>query len=417
MAFDGVRGKTVLFGGYLESGGSSDETWTWDGSDWRKEQPQHIPTARFYPCMGYDEARKQVILFGGYNGGVGFLGDMWIWNGSDWIQQFPATLPTARASSALSFDSGRNVLVLHSGVVLGSFPADTWEWNGVTWVQRAVNSPTACEFMGLTYDPLRSKTLMFGGFSGHDVLGYTFIYDGNAWSLASPPITPPKRSICALAFLPARGKCVLFGGAGGSGELGDTWEWDGSIWTQLVGLAPTPPPRMHAVFAYDSLRQRLVMFGGAQGTTKLTDTWEYLDNWTASFGSYGDGCPGTAGTPALANTGKPILGTSMQVTLSKARASAQTLLLIGNSRTSYLGLSLPYNMGPAAPACTLLAAAILQLPLTTTATGTASVSLALKNDPSWLGLSFYSQYLVVDPGANLFGLAFSQGGVGVFGTL
>ncbi len=44
-----------------------------------------------------------------------------------------------------------------------------------------------------------------------------------------------------------------------------------------------------------------------------------------------------------------------------------------------------------------------------------SFKLTIPNDKSLIGVKFYNQYIVDDPTANPFGLAFSNGGAGVGG--
>jgi hypothetical protein len=62
MAYDNVRGITVLFGGSY----SLDDTWEWDGMGWIERFPENKPMARIYSAMAYDTTRDEIILFGGY---------------------------------------------------------------------------------------------------------------------------------------------------------------------------------------------------------------------------------------------------------------------------------------------------------------------------------------------------------------
>ena len=64
MAFDSVRGVTVLFGGrdnYL-----FDETWEYDGTSWVLREPATTkPPPLEYHEMVYHSGRMTVMLYGG----------------------------------------------------------------------------------------------------------------------------------------------------------------------------------------------------------------------------------------------------------------------------------------------------------------------------------------------------------------
>ncbi len=79
-AYDPVRGKIVLFGGYDASTYLS-ETWTFNGSTWTKENPSTSPPPRAASVMAYDGPTQQIVMFGGFDG-VNRLGDTWIWDGA-----------------------------------------------------------------------------------------------------------------------------------------------------------------------------------------------------------------------------------------------------------------------------------------------------------------------------------------------
>jgi hypothetical protein len=82
VAYDAARQVLLLF-----SFGTN-ETWTWDRSNWVRIQPVHEPAARlWFAAMGYDAIHKQVVLFGGKTdsaSGSPPLNQTWVWTGSDW---------------------------------------------------------------------------------------------------------------------------------------------------------------------------------------------------------------------------------------------------------------------------------------------------------------------------------------------
>src|SRR3984893_14692035 len=79
MAYDPVSQKTVLFGGYDGSRHLND-TWTFDGKNWKHIATAAAPPARAGASAAYDATLKQVVLFGGFNGH--YLNDTWMWNGA-----------------------------------------------------------------------------------------------------------------------------------------------------------------------------------------------------------------------------------------------------------------------------------------------------------------------------------------------
>lgn len=69
MAYDGARGVTILFGGYVVGSGGTivalDDTWEWDGTNWTHRAPVNIPNKRYYHALAYDSSRQVTVLFGG----------------------------------------------------------------------------------------------------------------------------------------------------------------------------------------------------------------------------------------------------------------------------------------------------------------------------------------------------------------
>jgi len=81
-ATDERTGTIVMFGGTC-----CNDTWTWDGRQWTERHPRHSPSVRSstgpMPGMAYDAARGRVVVFGG-SGFNGILNDTWTWDGTDW---------------------------------------------------------------------------------------------------------------------------------------------------------------------------------------------------------------------------------------------------------------------------------------------------------------------------------------------
>ncbi|MCA8950224.1 MAG: hypothetical protein KDE27_12030 [Planctomycetes bacterium] len=329
IAFDAVRGRTVLFGGARQLGwGPFGDTWEYDGARWSRRSPAASPPPRMFHALVFDSARGRTVMFGGafsqtvYN-------DTWEYDGTIWTQSTPATSPPARSRHALAYDLGRQRTVLFGGTAPGlSFQLDdTWEYDGSNWTQIAnSNPPSRRRGHAMAYDLGRQRVVLFGGWNGL-VLPETYEYDGTSWRQVATVASPPARTDHALAYDPSRGRTVLFGGEVPSATtpffFRDTWEYDGVTWNQVLpplaflGLYRTvsrlafdsararlvlfdghdtfenggtgwttpaqPEPRFGHRLAYDSARRRTVLFGGARGSGFALGTAEWDGTtWTAA---------------------------------------------------------------------------------------------------------------------------------------
>ena len=81
MAFDGERGKMIVFSGSMGDDSRRDDTWLLDTDEftWERLQSDESPEARENSAMAYDAAHQRVILFGGLSSfDEPPLGDLWI---------------------------------------------------------------------------------------------------------------------------------------------------------------------------------------------------------------------------------------------------------------------------------------------------------------------------------------------------
>jgi hypothetical protein len=199
--------------------------------------------------------------------------------------------PSARFGHAMTYDSVRSRTVLFGGSSLiggqvGSVN-DTWEWDGEFWTQMADIGPAARQDHAMCFDSVRQTALLFGGLSGQNTpLGDTWSWNGEDWTQLDDS-GPSARSGHAMVFDSARGRAVLFGGESATGVLNDTWEWDGLAWTQQQDTGPSP--RWHHALAFDLVHNLAVLFGGDPGNgNALGDTWSWDGaSWTqiTTFGA------------------------------------------------------------------------------------------------------------------------------------
>ncbi len=120
--------------------------------------------------------------------------------------------------------------------------------------------------------------------------------------------------------------------------------------------------------------------------------------------------PGGGGAvPTFGSPDKPVIGTPYTLNVAYARPNSAAAVLLGASDTKWLSLTLPFDFGAAAPGCKLLASGEYMFPLTTTASGTASLTLNVPNDKSLIQLVYFHQTVIADLPANPAGLVFTQG--------
>lgn len=277
MAYDSIRGRTVLFGGFgpvdpnnPEKGdGPLGDTWEWDGVFWTQMQDTG-PAPRRSMAMAYDSARQMTLLFGG--DGAARFGDTWRWNGADWTK-LTESGPQAREQSAMAFDSNRSRAVLFGGVYF----ADTWEFDGENWTQQEDTGPSRRAGHSMAYDGAGNRTLLFGGYFNGDqtIFGDTWAWDGQEW-VQIGEFGPSARAFASMAS--DGGSPILYGGAtsglrGPPPTLADTWEFDGRRWTQRQDIGPGP--LVEAAMVFDAARGRTVLFGGTRAGGQFSAaTWE-----------------------------------------------------------------------------------------------------------------------------------------------
>jgi hypothetical protein len=188
MAYDAAHCEVVLFGGENGASPSLDDTWTWDGTDWTQQHPAHAPSPRAAMGVAYDAARGQVVLFGGFDYGPSiFFDDTWTWNGTDWRKQHPAHAPPPVAYPALADDVTHAQVLLFGGenTHKGPLGGDTWTWDGTDWTLRAPPASPPPRFgAGLAGGEPPGGMTLFGGHAlGERALGDTWTWDGTTWTL------------------------------------------------------------------------------------------------------------------------------------------------------------------------------------------------------------------------------------------
>jgi hypothetical protein len=172
MTYDAARSRIILFGGCSDTACKNplNDTWTWDGANWKQETPAVSPSARHQGIMAYDPALAKVVLFGGGDNLSGALGDMFAWDGQSWAEMHPAATPPARYGAAMAYSHIDSGLVMFGGTGVAGYLPETWLWNGAAWTRLNVTAGPSVAFniAGMAYDAAMDATVL--------------IVDGQLWT-------------------------------------------------------------------------------------------------------------------------------------------------------------------------------------------------------------------------------------------
>ena len=231
---DRTRNVLIVFGGEDANGQPLSDTWEFDGTHWSQAATASLvtPSPRLGAAMAFDEARGVVVLFGGGATGTTPTDETWQFDGTNWRQLGLTTMPPARQGHTMTHDAARGRTILFGGFEpgIGSFGSDTWEWDGATWQQIVTATvPATAIFPSMTFFEPHGIAVMTGSNGVASQPVRTWIFDGMDWSAGpTAPAALGGRQAQAITFDPIREMVVLFGGArigfGGASPLQDTWE-------------------------------------------------------------------------------------------------------------------------------------------------------------------------------------------------
>lgn len=431
--YDFVRREALVFGGAAQVGAPVlGDTWVWNGSSWAQKSPANPPSPRFGHVMALDGTvpGRSMVMFGGKSAIVTniLLDETWTWDGSAWQFFNLAVRPAGRVDAAMGWDMSSQTVLMHGGRdINGNTLDDTWRWNGTTWTSLGSSGfPREGHRMSFAVSSQGQGLHIFGGSDGANLTNGLLFFDGAGWSPDNTLVTrPPARKYFGLAFDYFRGRLVVAGGQGASGILSDTWELVGNQWVQR---APSPSLPLSAMFDMDFVDSELrtVAFGGINQVAAATNVRRTYG--PSVFGSYvtsGTGCPGSQMTvPTIAaapsatfNAAQPWLGETLIVSISGLLPSTGNIVLY----FAPAALTPPGDLAVVgAPGCFLYVnpAGALLLPLPAAdGSGRTTWTLPIPNDPSLLGAPLHNQVFQWDAGANPFGAAFSNYGLGTIGGL
>ncbi len=168
MTYDAARNVIVMFGGEDDTGYLGD-TWEWDGTNWTEITTVDSPDARVIRGangLAYDPVRGVTVLFGGETA-VRKERDTWEYNGVHWTEVLSSGPMQRRYRHGLAYHPDLGGVVMYGGE--GEFGAlyDTWLWNGTTWTELHPAQSTGNPIShAMIYDYSTGILVLQGG--GHD---------------------------------------------------------------------------------------------------------------------------------------------------------------------------------------------------------------------------------------------------------
>ena len=275
-AYDPIADVVILFGGIDSNSQITDETWSWNGTEWTQLSPPQSPSPRFTHGMAYSPTLGRIVLFGGVSeqfGSVG-LADTWEWTGTTWVETTPAVSPPGRGVHRnMAFDEASGTVLLFGGGInpgIATF-GDVWSYDG-SWTELTPGTlPSSRVAACMAADTTQPRILMFGGGQWQDpYFGDTWTISNGIFTELNPAMSPPPLQSTTCAFDSWTGRYVLHGGGTSQVPLtfsDATWEFDGATWVNR-GLGNNPGQSCCSVMTVNAGGRGLMMYNGAA-------TWTY----------------------------------------------------------------------------------------------------------------------------------------------
>jgi hypothetical protein len=297
MAFDQDRQTLVVFGGF-DRDGLLEDAWEWSAlNGWKELHPANSPARRETGAMVYDQARHVVLMYGGIDTSRGTIlcgaevgnrlcsDDTWTWDGTDWRQLNPLIRPWPFFPTAAYDVASANVVLLALGstTCAASVCTDqpgtdsTWVWDGSSWTRRSNSgNPMVGGDPVMTFDPASGHVLTFGGHSSGVLDTHPmWSWDGRTWT--SIGVRSPLSDLGRAASADTTHHVVVAYQEPTQTPTGygQTWTWNGSRWAHL-----TPAHEATVILSrlFDDPRSHRVLLVGV-GLNHPADTWSC---WTCT---------------------------------------------------------------------------------------------------------------------------------------
>lgn len=248
LAYDADSDVTILFSGHKCGEGETLESWqeTWayhyDSNTWIQQSPSQQPPPRIAAPMVYDSQSDVMVLFGGLMDGGEFSNETWVYDcdADSWTRMNPPIHPSSRVA-AMSYDSKYDRVVLFGGGGYDEWPiqtyTDTWvyDYDNNSWTEmKPAEHPVSIGVM--VYDVESEVCVFFGGamdwFEGElEAETWIFDYGTNAWTEMSPNNHPQARARAYMAYDTESDRTVLYSGGWYNDTesyyiINDLWAYD-----------------------------------------------------------------------------------------------------------------------------------------------------------------------------------------------
>jgi hypothetical protein len=232
LTYDTGRRVLVLHGGRVPGRVFAD-TWEWDGRAWsQRSDSARSPGKLEHASMAYDPRRGRTVLFGGAVGTGGMRDETWEWDGATWTR-ISSGGPPRRIGHSMVWSPALDAVAMYGGFNEEGSLRDLWAWKGTAWTLVDSLGPAHTEGPGLA--SLDSTLIVIGrpvGAPGEPERFSTWVRRGRGWealATAGPPLTIGP----AMAYDASRRALVLFGGAPSpnSAPSSQTWEFREGRWS------------------------------------------------------------------------------------------------------------------------------------------------------------------------------------------
>ncbi len=166
-AYDPVRGRAVIVGGWLGPGVADDAVYELTGTTLVGPlRPSPRPSARTGLMCAFVPTWGEVACYGGITGDFTTEhDDLWTWDGSRWLERCATCSGVSRDSGGLAYHEARAELVLFTGWGGNSLAemAGTWVWSSTGFTLLSDTAPGRRDGPGWAYDPSTRALVTYGG--------------------------------------------------------------------------------------------------------------------------------------------------------------------------------------------------------------------------------------------------------------
>ena len=292
MAYDEVREKILLYGGYDDDAGTYySQLYQYDRrlNTWVAVTTSGAtPTTSGAFGMAYDTIRDKTVIWSGLDTSGNDTDNLYEFDGltSRWTD-LTTRIPTSNvwSSDRMIFNANRGRYLLYMANT-GSHDA-VWEFdpNERRWTQMTVSSGPTLKYLssyGIVHEPTGSyRTMLWGGSSNKKMYYWTpGAGDTGTWTDVTQVGTLPTAYYeMAMAYDSLNNWAVLFGGRVGGTYYNGTFIYrvSDARWFDMTSSDTTPPTaRIAAAMVYDPDNARMIMFGGrASGGSALNEMWQF----------------------------------------------------------------------------------------------------------------------------------------------